>query len=304
MKELPKALKALADLVQWVCWQDVDGRKVPRSAHGGNAKSNDESTWSTLSEAMEACEREGYTGVGIELDAGLVGIDLDGCVHDGLIDQWAQDIVDRIGSYAEISPSGTGIHIICGASAEATGPIGRADHTRGIEIYNHGRYFTVTGDAINDRRVRYATKEVQELMAKEFPEPSAEDSLRDELGRLAKSEVARRANETILSNAKRDRKRGVRFARVPLGYHTCAFCTMLASRGFVYWSEETAGAFSHWHSDCRCKIVPGIPEMQRYTKNGTHVSRGFVYPQIEGYDPDAYFSLYQAGLGVRDLRKL
>ena len=37
------------------------------------------------------------------------------------------------------------------------------------------------------------------------------------LGRLAKNQVARRANDTVMHNARRDRKRGVRFARVPMG---------------------------------------------------------------------------------------
>lgn len=299
MTDLPDALKALGDLAQWVCWDNVNGRKIPRSPHGGNAKANDRSTWGTLDEAIEAADSNGYTGLGIELDGGLVGIDLDGCVHDGQIEPWAQEIVDRIDSYAEISPSGTGIHIICGASPEKTGAIGRANHAKGLEIYNHGRYFTVTGKTINERDVRYATDEVLNLVSEEFPEPSAEDRMKSELGRLAKNQVARRANDTVMHNARRDRKRGVRFARVPMGNHTCAFCTMLASRGFVYWSKETAGAFAHWHADCRCKVVPGVPEIKDYWKNGVHVTRGFD-PQVEGYDPDAYFKLYERGIGAGD----
>ncbi len=293
MTDLPDALKALGNLAQWVCWDNVNGRKIPRSPHGGNAKANDRSTWGTLDEAIEAADSNGYTGLGIELDGGLVGIDLDDCVHDGKIEQWAQDIVDSIDSYTEISPSGTGIHIICGASPERTGAIGRANHAKGLEIYNHGRYFTVTGKAINDRRIRYATDEVMKLVSDEFPERSAEDSMKSELGRLAKNQVARRANDTVMDNVKRDRKSGVRFARVPMGNHTCAFCTMLASRGFIYWSEETAGAFAHWHADCRCKVVPGVPEIRDYWKNGVHVTRGFD-TSVEGYDPDSLFKQWKA----------
>ena len=42
--------------------------------------------------------------------------DVDGCVHDGKLDEWAQEIVDELDSYTELSPSGTGIHIFFLAS--------------------------------------------------------------------------------------------------------------------------------------------------------------------------------------------
>lgn len=77
-----------------------------------------------------------------------MGIDLDGCVRDGEIEPWAQEIVDAIGSYTEVSPSGTGVHILAYVDPRTTGVVGRADHRRGIEVYNHGRYFTVAGRQI------------------------------------------------------------------------------------------------------------------------------------------------------------
>ena len=60
-----------------------------------------------------------------------------------------------------------------------------------------------------------------------------------------------------------------RWARVPSGSETCPFCIMLAGRGFVYQSAETAGG--HYHVHCDCRVVKGV-------KGKTHV---------EGYDPDA-----------------
>ena len=41
-----------------------------------------------------------------------------------------------------------------------------------------------------------------------------------------------------------------KYARVPQGAYTCAFCLMLASRGFVYASEESAGEFDQYHKEC------------------------------------------------------
>lgn len=48
-----------------------------------------------------------------------------------------------------------------------------------------------------------------------------------------------------------------RWARVPKGSDPCAFCVMLAGRGFAYRSEETAsfgGTFHNGH--CHCLVVP------------------------------------------------
>lgn len=59
-------------------------------------------------------------------------------------------------------------------------------------------------------------------------------------------ETRRAANECIAYNAKNDPKKP-RWARIPTGAETCQFCIMLASRGFVYHSEETA---SHAHANC------------------------------------------------------
>jgi hypothetical protein len=66
------------------------------------------------------------------------------------------------------------------------------------------------------------------------------------------------------------------FARVPSGVNTCAWCAMLASRGYVYWTEETAGKFSKWHDNCRCTVVAT-------TRKGG----------IEGYDPTVWEALFE-----------
>lgn len=88
-------------------------------------------------------------------------------------------------------------------------------------------------------------------------------------------EAKRAAGSTQFKNGNRDPEKP-RFARVPTGSETCPFCIMLASRGFVYWSEDRAGKLDHYHANCDCRVVPSFG--------------GETY---EGYDPDAYFEEYE-----------
>ena len=78
--------------------------------------------------------------------------------------------------------------------------------------------------------------------------------------------VKRSAYDNLVKNCEDN---AVRYARVPSGFETCAFCFMLASRGFVYHSELTAKGLHGYHNHCSCAIVPG--------------TKGRV--KIDGYDP-------------------
>ena len=93
-------------------------------------------------------------------------------------------------------------------------------------------------------------------------------------------EMKRSANMSVVENGRRDPKR-VRYARVPTGAETCDFCLMLASRGFVYQSEGTAGA-GHTHSSCDCRCIPGWNGME-----------------VEGYDPQAIFDRWQDAIDAK-----
>ena len=77
-----------------------------------------------------------------------------------------------------------------------------------------------------------------------------------------------------------------------MGAHTCEFCMTLASRDLVCHTKETAGEFGRLHSDCRCKVVAGFPEMEFYFKSGIRVSRS-VDPKVEGYDPNRLLDMYE-----------
>lgn len=160
---VPEELRARPQWVLWVGEADsqTPGRvkKVPIApSTGRRASVADPSTWCDFDGARLAVEPNDVEGVGFVLTADdpFVGIDLDHCLNDqGELSSEARELVARFNSYTEVSPSGTGLHIFVRGVLTAGGR--RRD---GIEVYDRGRYFTVTGDhlrgtpsEINERSV-------------------------------------------------------------------------------------------------------------------------------------------------------
>lgn len=92
---------------------------------------------------------DGFNGIGIKLVDNLLGIDLDSCISDSLIDARAEEIIKHFpNAYIEYSPSANGFHILMKY-------IGAYDKNNyyikhdGIEVYSAlstTRYLTITGN--------------------------------------------------------------------------------------------------------------------------------------------------------------
>ncbi|MFQ3319878.1 MAG: putative DNA primase/helicase [Natronomonas sp.] len=89
-------------------------------------------------------------------DDPIVGVDLDDCRDPETddIDDDAQDIIKRLDSYTEVSPSGTGYHVLI------RGELPEGRNRRGsIELYDTARFFTVTGDHVERTPTRVARRQ-------------------------------------------------------------------------------------------------------------------------------------------------
>lgn len=75
---------------------------------------------------------------------------------------------------------------------------------------------------------------------------ASQSDMARQLGNALAYQINRAAGRASRNCGKQDR-RGPRFARVPTGTETCAWCVMMAGLGFHYLTEETA---SHTHSNC------------------------------------------------------
>nr|MCU0969970.1 phage/plasmid primase, P4 family [Rubrivivax sp.] len=165
MTALPAALEPLRARSAWVLWkrETVNGRatKIPYVDHKRKAKSDDPATWAPFDKLPAG---NGFAGPGLMLGGALQGVDLDACVGaDGVLEPWADEIVARLDSYTEVSPSGRGLKVFmygpAGKSTEVSFGepvlIAPGEHKRREVAYFTGRrFFTVTGRVWRDVPVR------------------------------------------------------------------------------------------------------------------------------------------------------
>ena len=196
---LPEELKQRNQWVVW-CLEEAEGKytKIPYNARtGGNARTSvilrdekgkvvkDEDgnevkdmtaarkTWSTFEEVVDAFHHkknyneQRYSGIGYVFDAEdpYTGTDLDKCVNPetGEIAPEASQYVERLDTYSEYSPSGTGIKSI--ARGKLPGKSGKVGD---IEMYDHSRFFTLTGHRVNDRPIADRQEQLAQMHREVF----------------------------------------------------------------------------------------------------------------------------------------
>lgn len=153
-ENVPEELKALPN---WICWKAIPQPRPDDPDHigkipinpktGGNAQSNNPDTWADFDTALKASEH--YTGIGFMFgNSPYFGVDVDKVEQD--IREFLEggnsivsEFVHALQSYTELSPSGKGIHILC------KGMLPKGARRRdNVEMYENGRFFTVTGNML------------------------------------------------------------------------------------------------------------------------------------------------------------
>ena len=148
-RNIPAILKQRPN---WVAWgiRDAPPKSPfkPTSLLSGRpqpAKAGVPETWGSYQAAAVCVARGLARGIGYEFDGGgIYGVDLDHVIDgDGTLAAQAKEIVGLLNSFTEASPSGAGLHIFVLANGADITRHRRKDCR--VEIYNAGRYFTVTG---------------------------------------------------------------------------------------------------------------------------------------------------------------
>jgi hypothetical protein len=177
---LPPALALLGLQPRWVIWKWVIGKngkptKPPFRADAPSlhASSTDPATWSPVDTAMLAYNEGKCDGIGFALQgSGIAAFDIDHCrdATTGAIHPWAQDLIRRSGSYAEVTPSGAGVRIIGlgnGAPLHRKFAVPNANGMS-CELYRKAdRFITITGDQIGDAT---ALADIDALLDETFAE--------------------------------------------------------------------------------------------------------------------------------------
>lgn len=275
-------LSTLKQQDQWVCWRyecredecgtsgldatadecpecGGDKTKPPLSPVEGEwyGRSNDPDTWASYETAREYARENDMEGVGFALSAEdmYVGVDLDGCrdPETGELEPWADDIVTRLDTYTEVSPSGMGLRafvlgVLPDGSRRETQErtleaLSGVDKNAEVEIYEKGRYMTFTGEKLDGTPddIQQRPQEVKAIHA----DYVAEDNENEDLGEFdgpdgdttPESADVDLTDEQVIEKAK-DAANGEKFEKLYRGYDGYhnddtstadkAFCQMLA----------------------------------------------------------------------------
>ncbi|MBA4189471.1 MAG: hypothetical protein C0467_15885 [Planctomycetaceae bacterium] len=164
---IPDTLKTGPRWVAWrYNWRNGCYTKLPLDAVTGDclatADTSNPDTWGEFAAVRSAANVartrdplsvDGLGRVFCE-DDGIFGIDIDSCrdPETGVLTPLAVDILRAFATYAEVSPSGMGIKLWGrGSLSEAglkRGQKAKQPDGQEIEVYDDGRYFTVTGQRI------------------------------------------------------------------------------------------------------------------------------------------------------------
>lgn len=168
------------DNAEFCCWryETVNNKqtKVPYNpSTGGRASVSKPATFTDFTTAVAASTN--YSGIGIRVSNSIIGIDLDHCIKDGAVLPWALAIVQMFPqAYIEISPSGTGLRILCLASEGYTYDTEIYYIKRGnIEVYVPNvttRFVTITGNVYQRGDVVKCTEALQWLLDTHMKRPT------------------------------------------------------------------------------------------------------------------------------------
>jgi hypothetical protein len=182
---IPAELKEREQWVAWTYfWDKAEGRwtKLPINPRTGKAaKADDPSTWGTFVEALTRYQSQTgrLDGIGYQFSSEdpFCGVDVDDCRDrdTGAVAEWGGQIIARLGSYSEISPSQTGVKVL--VRAHKPGDRCRKEYKTGkVEIYEQERFFALTGHhldgtptTVNDRQAQ-----LEEVYFAVFGQPRTE----------------------------------------------------------------------------------------------------------------------------------
>lgn len=247
--------QSLRERRQWLVWKTEKRSgdkptKVPYQVNGVHASSTDSATWNTFDVVLSRFTQGGYDGIGFVFspDDPLCGIDLDGCRSSEGGQEWARKILKEFNSYAEISPSQSGVKIFIEGKLPFSGRKKDLNVTKvcdkqpGIEVYDQGRYFAVTGLRVAGPSEPQSRQEQLDSFCKaHWPDVSSETNLSKEFF-------------TPAAAIERARKYLTKFPPAvsgASGHNTTYRAACILVNGFCLSRDEALTLLSEWNQCCQ-----------------------------------------------------
>ena len=181
---IPPIIKRCRNLLVWkYVWEPPEGSKPGKwakhqySPKTGRKKGwNKPPNWGTFEEACQALAKGCYDGISFafpcphpdEPDLILVGIDLDKCLNatGEITSPDAHAVVRMIDSAVSLSPSGTGLRVLCWARST-----GKYVEQGWLGVKSESGCVTLTGHLLEGTpaEIKCRAEQVEALMAKHFP---------------------------------------------------------------------------------------------------------------------------------------
>lgn len=157
-KSFPSELKKHKRYLCWKYEENPTNREHPKKPPinprtGKKVSPTAPTTWMSFKDAIRHHGNNDIVdGVGIALteEMGITVIDIDDCrsAKSGKLNPYAQKMMKKFPSYAEVSPSGTGIHIFLRGSLPGKGK-NTMDGSEKVEVYDRDHYMTITGHHVD-----------------------------------------------------------------------------------------------------------------------------------------------------------
>jgi len=204
---LPDVPAFLKNIPNWIRWriEIVNGKptKIPYRVDGRKAASTRPDDWTDYQTAVTGTTIDSNGGVGFVVNGSIVGFDLDGCrdPKTGNVTEWAEQIIDALDSYTEITPSQSGVRVWVRGTLPGTDRVFNLDPAVGygdkvkIEVFTDSRYFTVTGNSyfepsgdVEERDLEAVYEMLHEIRGK-HPAPTTRKNSAADTGEPTKIEL-------------------------------------------------------------------------------------------------------------------
>lgn len=295
LDKIPDELRALD---RWILWslkrkRRADGTfkwtKIPEQPDGKWAAVNAPDTWCSFDRASAALQEGEHSGLGLVLPEGIVGIDLDDCYDGGGFDAQARMLLAMFPTYAEISPSGSGVKML--AAGALNREMRHVAHNKGVELYDGattGRFFCITGHVLEDTRHHVITGQRDRLFALQsmISEP--------------KKEIEREARSPDKTS------RALDFLWNLADYRCEEYTDWLSAGMALHWCDPSEEMFRQW---CRWSEQSDKydPEDARrkwrsfdFTRHERVITIGWLEraAREDGYDPDRFCTGMMTGTAL------